>query len=57
MYPDNAFYEFYPAEIVDKVISENPGVTVERLHQLMQAEFEKAKRAEPWKYELAEYLG
>ena len=43
MYPDDAFYEFYPPEIVDRIFREHPGATMERLHGLMQVEWD-AKR-------------
>lgn len=44
MYPDNACAEFYPTEIVDKVLREHPGASVERLNFLMQREWDAAKR-------------
>jgi hypothetical protein len=44
MYPDYAFYEFYPAEIVDEVLETNPGIDRERLHELMQEKWDAIKR-------------
>jgi len=57
MYPDNAYYEFYPAEIVGKVLREHPGATVERLNRLMQAEWDAIKPAPKSMAELADELG
>lgn len=43
MYPDDAYYEFYPAEIVDKILLEHRGATVEELNCLMKAEWNIVK--------------
>lgn len=43
MYPDWAFGEFYPNEIVKKVLRENPRASIEQLHGLMQAEWDAVK--------------
>jgi hypothetical protein len=39
--PDNAYYEFYPAEIVDKIWNEHPNATTAEKHRLTQAEWNK----------------
>ena len=59
MYPDNAFYEFYPQEIVDEILLKHPGVTMERLHSLMQAQWDAKRRTQTRKSvaELADELG
>lgn len=58
MNPDY-YYECYPAEIVDKVIRENPGATMEQLHSLIQAEWDarKCNIRRPSMAELADAMG
>lgn len=55
MYPDNAYYEFYPAEIVDRILAEHPDATVEHLNNLMQAEFDALKAKHP-RFSMAECM-
>lgn len=43
MYPDYAFYEFYPEEIVERVLREHPDATVRQLNCLMQEEWDIEK--------------
>ncbi len=57
MYPDNAYYEFYPAETVDKILREHPTATVEQLNYLMQKEWDTAKPVPKSMAELADKLG
>jgi hypothetical protein len=58
MYPDNAYYEFYPADIVDKILAEHPDATVERKNRLMQALWDTDPRNyRPSMAELADDLG
>lgn len=57
MYPDSAYYEFYPAEIVDEVLRENPGASVEQLNVLMQAKWDIVKPRRREMAELADELG
>jgi hypothetical protein len=39
MYPDNAYPEFYPMNIVEKVFKEWPSASVKEKHILMQQEW------------------
>ena len=39
MYPDNAYSEFYPAEVVEKIWAEYPNASVAEKHVLMQQEW------------------
>ena len=57
MYPDNAYYEFYPAKIVNKILRENPNASVEQLNQLMQAEWDAVKPEQKTVAQLADELG
>ncbi len=58
MYPDNAYFEFYPADIVDRILLERPDASVEQLNQLMQAEWDIDVRNRPRSMaELADILG
>lgn len=57
MYPDYAYYEFYPAEIVDQILREHPDATVERLNSLMQAEWGAKKPRQKSMAELADNFG
>ena len=63
MYPDNAYYEFYPAEIVDKILREHLSASVERLNCLMQAEWDAVRPPQGYRNarmsmaELADELG
>ena len=57
MYPDDAFYEFYPTEIVDKILREHPHATVEHLNRLMQTEWNAIKPKQKSMAELADELG
>lgn len=57
MYPDNAYYEFYPAEIVDEILRKNPGASVEQLNNLMQAKWDAVKPKQKSMAELADELG
>lgn len=54
MYPDNAYSEFYPAEIVEKVYRENPKASRKQLHTLMQNEWVKTNPLQAKSYG---YLG
>ena len=57
MYPDNAFYEFYPSDIVEEVLRENLTASMEEKHRLMQERFDARKRPTPSMAELADALG
>lgn len=57
MYPDNAYREFYPTAIVDKVLHENPDATVGRLNSLMQAEWDATKPGQLSMAQLVDELG
>ncbi len=57
MYPDWAFWEFYPAEIVEKVLRENPDATVKQLNCLMRAEWDAVNSKRISMAELADELG
>ena len=50
MYPDNAYSEFYPASVVEKIWQENPNATREQLHKLMQDEWIKTNPPEAKMY-------
>ena len=63
MYPDDAFGEFYPQEIITKVLCEHPGASVEQLNNYMQAEWDAVRPPENYRNarksmaELADELG
>jgi len=57
MYPNSAYYEFYPAEIVDKILREYPNATVEQKNDLMQAEWDAVRAIGRAMSELADDLG
>jgi hypothetical protein len=57
MYSDNAWYEYYPAEIVDKVFREHPDATAEQKHRLMQAEWDSRRPPQQSMAELADAMG
>lgn len=57
MYPDNAFYEFYPADIVDEVKREHPKASVGEKNRLMRELWDAKKRPTPSMAELADALG
>ena len=57
MYLDNAYCEFYPTEIVDKILREYPDASVEQKNQLMQAEWDAIKPESKSMARLADELG
>lgn len=56
MYPDSAFYEFYPPDIVEKILREHPDASIEEKNRLMQTEWD-ATKSQPSMAELADDFG